>query len=138
MKRFSNIYWLIILAVSFILSGCGAVGMLAGGSTNSYREDYEISSQSPIDVFGKIDAIASETGFSVSSIGKNEGTASLQKGMSAASAGLIGVSKSGSITFRGINTKTITVSIMLIGNFDYGSKKNTDQLFDKIAGIVKS
>ncbi len=128
----------VIVAAMFGLSGCGAAGMMLGGQMKQYSEEYVIKSSSPIDVFGKLNAVAKETGFSVSGIGKANGTANLGRGISMFGAGMSGASKTGQIAFSGINTNTLKIAIMLQGNFDYGSKENADLLFDKISGVLKA
>lgn len=121
-----------------ILNGCGTVGALAGGSIQTYHEVYKVESAKPVDVFGKIDAIAAKTGFSISNMDKEKGTASLMRGESVLGEGFIGTSRVGNITIEKIDAKTLKVDISLSGNFGYGSKKNTDELFEELSDILKS
>jgi hypothetical protein len=127
----------IIIAGLFLLAGCAPVGVLVGGSTKTYRESYQIKSSTPIDVYGKIDAVAEKTGFPVSGIDKEKGIVSFTKGVSAGAAIMIGSGKAGSISISEIGTKTLQINIHLVGNFDYGTKEKTDQLFNTVSSILQ-
>lgn len=136
MKKILNVRWLALIAAGILLSGCAAVGVLAGGGDKNYTGTYELKTDVSLDVTKKLDALAKQTDFLVTKSSKTG--VHLQKDMAIAAAGLAGVRKGGEMVINGIGTKTLKIEILLVGNFDYGTKKNTDELFQKVAAILKN
>ena len=136
MKKILNVRWLVLIAAGILLSGCAGVGMLAGGGNKTYTEKYELKTDVVLDVSKKLDALTKQTEFLVTKSSKTG--LLLQKNYSEAASGLAGVNKAGEMAINGIGTKTLTIEINLVGNFDYGTKKNTDELFQKVSQILKN
>ncbi len=130
-KLLAGVSFLILFA-SFLFTGCGAVGMIAGGSINQFTGNYGITLATPhSDIFDAITDVGKQMDMSVYELDTTNHKIILSSGYSTASAGLIGKSSASAISVVLTDSlKSLTVAITVQGNFGYGKKENADKIFN--------
>lgn len=122
-----------ILYVSILFSGCGEVGLLAGGSINQFTGSYRIKlDTTQTNIYDFITSVGKEMDMSLYGLDTTSHKIVLSSGYSTAAAGLIGKSSEGFISVVLTNSlHDLSVGITLQGNFGYGTKENADKIFSE-------
>jgi hypothetical protein len=125
-----------ILLFSVFSTGCGAVGMIAGGSINQFTGTYEINLETThANILDVLTDVGKELDMSVYELDNTNHKITLSSGFSSASAGLIGKSSSSALSVVLTDSlKNLAVAVTVQGNFGYGTKETADKIFNDFKG----
>lgn len=127
----SGVEFALFFALSLV-TGCGAVGMVAGGSIDQFTGTYGIKLDTArADIYDAITEVGKEMDMSLYELDTTSHKIVLSSGYSTASASLIGKSSASAIAVQLDNTlKDLSVGVTVQGNFGYGKKENADKIFN--------
>ena len=113
-----------------VLSSCANVGYIAGGKTKTFKGSYELPIYNSIEASKtRLKSILIVDGWNKTS--ENENTITF--GNSASKGSQIGLGKYKMSQLNLVfDSEKITISIMQIGNFKYGTEEATNETFEKI------
>ncbi len=124
---------LVLFFTLSLVNGCGAVGMVAGGSIDQFTGTYgiKLDTASP-NIYDAITAVGKEMDMSLYELDTTSHKIVLSSGYSTASASLIGKSSASAIAVQLDNaSKVLSVGVTVQGNFGYGKKENADKIFNE-------
>ena len=122
----------VILCVSILFTGCGEVGLLAGGSINQFTGSYGIKlDTTQANIYDVITAVGKEMDMSLNELDTTSHKITLSSGYSSVATGLIGKSSESAISVVLTDSlRNLAVAITVQGNFGYGKKENADKIFN--------
>ena len=126
----------VILFVSILFTGCGEVGLLAGGSINQFTGSYGIKlDTAQANIYDVITAVGKEMDMSLNELDTTSHKITLSSGYSTAAAGLIGKSSASALSVALTDSlKNLAVAVTVQGNFGYGTKETADKIFNDFKG----
>lgn len=119
-----------ILGMLLLTTGCGAVGMIAGGSMQTFQGRDSLLLKTPrTDILDVIAEVGKSCGYNVAALDVEQKTITLSTGQSMAATGLIGSSRSTTlIIISNEACNKLDIRIMTLGNFGAGSQDHATEL----------
>lgn len=124
-KRVSSLFPVaIVIYLSLILVGCGAVGMMAS-KTESFTGDDSITLQAPReDILNVVAEVGKSLGYSVSSLDKKKGVIVLHYNLGSLASTTVGKIEKATLGIRSEEDgKKLFIGVKVIGNFGEGGQE---------------